>query len=121
VDGQNVRGPAEVRHENRERCRRRRHRRQREDFTWPARTTVDAENMARDAFARIDEIHNNSSNTSDGAGMDAVFAELEGQFDEANLEHMIQESTQTVYGGSSQNRLQCAIVLFTLCILYSVP
>ena len=79
------------------------------------------ENMARDAFARIDDIHNNSGNEEDHTGMDNGMGEVEGEYDEANLEHMIRESTETVYEGGTQNRLQCAIVLFTLCTLYSVP
>ena len=53
--------------------------------------------------------------------METGSGEIEGRLDEANLEHMIRESTETVYEGGSQNRLQCAIVLFTLCSLYSVP
>ena len=53
--------------------------------------------------------------------MDVAVAEVLGQFNVANLENMIRESTKTVYEGSSQNRLQCAIVLFSLCTLYSIP
>jgi hypothetical protein len=110
-----------VRERHCEQYRQQGHRHQQEGFAWPARTAVDVENMARDAFARIDEIHDNNNNANDEAGMDAAFAEVEAQFNEANLEHMIRESTETVYEGSSQNRLQCAIVLFSLCTLYSVP
>jgi hypothetical protein len=110
-----------VRERHYEQYRQQGHRHQQEGFAWPARTAVDVENMARDAFARIDEIHDNNNNANDEAGMDAAFAEVEAQFNEANLEHMIRESTETVYEGSSQNRLQCAIVLFSLCTLYSVP
>ena len=104
-----------------EQYRRHRHRHRQEGFTWPRRTAVDVENMARDAFARIDEIHNNSGNEDGETGTGDAMGEVEGQFDEANLEHMIRESTETVYEGSTQNRLQCAIVLFSLCTLYSVP
>jgi hypothetical protein len=119
VDGQNVRGPALVQDGVGEQYRRRGHRPQQEGFTWPRRTAVDVENMARDAFARIDEIH--SGPEDEVAGMEPGMGEIEGEFDEANLEHMIRESTETVYEGGTQNRLQCAIVLFTLCTLYSVP
>jgi hypothetical protein len=79
------------------------------------------ENMAEDAFARVDEIHNNNVHKDDDTGMEVGSSEFEGSLDETNLEHMIRESTETIYEGGSQNRLQCAIVLFTLCSLYSVP
>jgi hypothetical protein len=82
---------------------------------------VDIENMARDAFGHIDEIHRHSLNDGDGAAVDVDVADGEGEFNEANLENLIRESTEGVYEGSTQNRLQCAIVLFSLCTLYSVP
>jgi hypothetical protein len=52
----------------------------------------------------------------DGNGM-----EDNGQWNEQNLEHLVRESTESVFEGSTQNRLQCCIVLFSLCSLYSVP
>lgn len=51
------------------------------------------ENMARDAFARADDIHNNGGNKDNHTGMDAVLGEVEVQYDEANLDHLIREST----------------------------
>ena len=92
-----------------------------EGFTWPQRTEVDIQNMARDAFGHIDEIHRNSINDGGGPCMDANGGDGDREYNEANLEHLIRESTESVYEGSSQNRLQCAIVLFSLCTLYSVP
>ena len=121
VDGQNVQGPAPYQDIEGEQYRRHRRPHIEEGFTWPRRTVVDVENMARDAFARINELHNNNANKNDETCMDVGMGELEGTFDEANLEHMIREFTETIYEGSTQNRLQCAIVLFTLCSLYSIP
>ena len=37
------------------------------------------------------------------------------------MENLLQESTQKVFDGSCLNRLQCAIIIFSLCTLYSVP
>jgi hypothetical protein len=121
IDGENVRGPSRVRRREGEHYRQRRRGDGEGEFTWPQRTTVDVENMARDAFAHIDDIHINTMNGGDEVAMDEGGVENEREFDEANLEHLISESTESVYEGSSQNRLQCAIVLFSLCTLYSVP
>ena len=92
-----------------------------EGFTWPRRTEVDIQNMARDAFGHINHIHRNIINDGGVPDTDANVLDGDGEYNEANLEHMIRESTESVYKGSSQNRLQCAIVLFSLCTLYSVP
>ena len=121
VDGQNVRGPARVRNGESEEYRRQGRNGGNEGFTWPRRTAVDIENMARDAFGHFDDIHRNSLNDGDGTDVDGDVGDGDGEFNEANLEHMIRESTERVYEGSTQNRLQCAIVLFSLCTLYSVP
>lgn len=77
--------------------------------------------MARDAFAHVDNIHSNNNNGGEDANTDAGKVEAEGLMDEADLEHMIRESSELVYEGSSQNHLLCAIVLFSLCAQYSVP
>jgi hypothetical protein len=119
VDGQNVRGPARERERESEHYRGEGRYEGDEGFTWPRRTAVDIQNMARDAFGHIDDIHRNIVN--DGEGADVDVGDGDGEYNEANLEHMIRESTERVYEGSSQNRLQCAIVIFSLCTLYSVP
>ena len=116
-----MRGPARARNRESEEYRRDARNDGDEGFTWPRRTVVDIENMARDAFGHIDEIHRHSLNDGDGADVDVDVADGEGEFNEANLENLIRESTERVYEGSTQNRLQCAIVLFSLCTLYSVP
>ena len=68
--------------------------------------------MARDAFGHFEDIHRNSLNGGDGADLGVDDGDGDGEFNEANLEQMIRESTERVYEGSSQNRLQCAIVCF---------
>jgi hypothetical protein len=82
---------------------------------------VDIENMARDAFTRIDDIHNDAVDNGEQAPMDANIIEGEEQWNEVNLENLVRESTESVFEGNTQNRLQCCIVLFSLCTLYSVP
>lgn len=116
-----MRGPVIPPDRDGERYRRRGRRNGDEQFTWPRRTAVDVENMAREAFARADNIHSNRSNDGDEFNMDVEIGDDVSQMDEANLEHLIRESTESVYEGSTQNRLQCSIVLFSLCALYSVP
>ena len=115
MDGQNVRGPARVPYREAEDYRREGRPDGDEGFTWPRRTEVDIQNMARDAFGHIDHIHRNIINDGGVPDTDANVLDSDGEYNEANLEHMIRESTESVYEGSSQNRLQCAIVLFSLC------
>ena len=121
VDGQNVQGPARTRHRESEEYRRDARNEGDEGFTWPRRTAVDIENMARDAFGHIDDIHRDSLNDVDAADVGVDVGDGDAEFNEVNLETLIRESTERVYEGSTQNRLQCAIVLFSLCTLYSVP
>jgi hypothetical protein len=116
-----VRGPTGCPQRGKERYRPRRRDNRADDFKWPRRTVVDIENMARDAFTRIDDIHNDTTNERNQAAMDGLNVEGDDQWNEVNLEHLVQESTQRVFEGSSQNRLQCCIVLFSMCSLYSVP
>ena len=73
--------------------------------------------MARDAFGHTDDIHNDV--VSDGAElvMEERNAEGEDLSNEENLEYLVRESAQQVFEGSTQNRLQCAIILFSLCSL----
>jgi hypothetical protein len=113
-----VRGP--VQHPNIERERYRRTERDGGEggFMWPRRTVVDIENMARDAFTRFDDIHNEAINDGDNAAMDDNNVEGDDQWNEVNLENLVRESTQCVTEGSTQNRLQCSIVLY--CILSAV-
>ena len=62
VDGQNVQGSARRQHGTEEIYRRRRRNDRDEEFTWPQRNAVDLETMARDAYRRVDDVHNNVVN-----------------------------------------------------------
>lgn len=43
------------------------------------------------------------------------------QWNEESFDFLVRESTQPVFDGSKQNWLQCGIVFYSLCSLYSVP
>ena len=90
-------------------------------FTWPRTTVVDIENMARDVFRGVDELFDEAVNHGGVDYMERKNAEAEDQWNEENFAYLVRKSTEKVFGGSSQNRLQCTIVLFSLCSLYSVP
>lgn len=121
IDGRNVHGLVQHPDRDAEVYRQRRREERDEEMTWPRRTVVDVENMARDAFFRVDDIHNNVFNDDGATSEDADTIEEDEQWSQENLEYLLRESTQPVFEGSSLNHLQCAIVLFSLCNLYSVP
>lgn len=93
MDGRNVRGPSRRSHPERERYRHRRRRDGADKFTWPRRTVVDIENMARNAFTRIDDIHNDAMNDGNQAAMNGNNVEEDNQWNEVYLENLVQEST----------------------------
>ena len=121
IDGRNVRGPTAVPDRDEENYRTREEDEEAGRFTWPRSCAVDVENMARDAFGRVDELFDDAVNCDGPEFMESNNTEAEEEWNEANLEYLVRESTQKVFEGSTQNRLQCAIVLFSLCTLYSVP
>ena len=121
VDGINVRGHARRQHGAEEAYRQRRHNDRNEDFTWPERNAVDLETMARDAFGRMDDIHNNVVNEEGQAALNFDEVDNDEQWNEESFDFLVHESTQTVFEGSTQNWLQCGIVFYSLCSLYSVP
>jgi hypothetical protein len=61
-DGKNVRSPTRRPQREREQYRHTKRDGGEDGFTWPRRTAVDLDNMARDAFMRIDDIHNDTMN-----------------------------------------------------------
>ena len=77
--------------------------------------------MVRDAFGHVDDIHHNVVNGNHGEPEDGMNQEGNDETDEVNLENLLRESIEKIFQGSSLNCLQCAIVLFSLCSLYSVP
>jgi len=74
-------------------------------FTWPENNVVDVEGMARDAFGRIDEIHNDSIDNDGEACMDEGNIEGDTLWNEENFQYLVRESMEKVFEGSSQNRL----------------
>jgi len=82
---------------------------------------VDEENMAKDAFHQIDDIHNGIINDNVPEPFDTNNVEEDEKFNEVNLEDLLQESRKRMFEGSNVNRLQCCIILFFLCTLYLVP
>jgi len=80
---------------------------------------VDVENMARDAFEHIDEIHDDIVNDGQPC-MEDVNVEGDAESNEENLEYLVGESTQQVFEGSTLNHLQYVAILFFLCSLYLV-
>lgn len=102
VDGQNVRGHAAAT-ESEEKAYRRRERRHNDEnkFRWPRPVPVDLENMARDAFGRIDDIHHEVLNEQDQQFNNADNDEGEGNGDEVNLEYLARESSERLFEGST--------------------
>lgn len=109
-----MRGPVASRDRTRELYRQRDHDNGRDAFEWPQTDTVDTENMARNAFTRADDIHNNVLEYDDPAPMDAFNFDVEEDSNEVNFENLVRESTANVYKSSIRDRLQCSIVFFTL-------
>lgn len=94
------------------------------EFTWPNRTTVDIDGMVRDAFMRFDDIHNDILNDEQFVHVPNIDMNEEGDANlntEFNVESLLRDSREKIFEGSNLNRLQCIIVLYSLCSLYSVP
>lgn len=87
----------------------------------PVNMEVNFDEMARNYFACVDEIHEHSSEEEDSV---LDFSDLSAEEDEPNqsdlLEDLLREAAEPLYGGSSSSRLQFSIILMSLCTLYSV-
>lgn len=116
-----MRGPVGRGKKRAERYRQRVHDDIDDGFTWPRTNAVDIENMARDAFTRVDDIHNDAVHNDEQAPIDANVGNGDEQWNEDKLDNLVRESTERVFEDNTQNRLQCNIVLFSLCSLYYVP
>ena len=91
VDGRNVRGPARNLDREEELYRRTELDEGEPVFTWPERTNVDVEGMARDAFTRIDDIHSDIMN-EDGQPFGNVGNILEeDEENEVDMETLLRE------------------------------
>ena len=121
IDGRNVGGPALHPHRHEEPYRRANVDQAGGAFFWPHRNDIDIESMARDAFTRMDDIHESVMNENQGEPRDADNLDADEEFNEVVMESLLRQSTEKVFDGSQVNRLQCAIIVFSLCSLYSVP
>ena len=77
--------------------------------------------MVRNTFSRIHDIHNDIFNEVNTIPLDGMNMDVEDDSDEVNIESLLRDSKEKVFEGSTLNRLQCGIVIFSLCSLYSVP
>ena len=121
MDGVHVQGPLEPPNTHGERYRSEASDERAGEFRWPQKTTVDVDGMVRYAFMHFDDIHNDFLNEQEDPGFDY---NVEGDVDmniDFNVESVLKDSTEKIFEGSNLNSLQCCIVLFSLCNLYSVP
>ena len=121
MDGVHVQGPLEPPNTHGERYRSEASDERASEFRWLQKTTVDVDGMVRDAFMHFDDIHNDFLNEQEDPGFNY---NVEGDVDmntDFNAKSVLKDSTEKIFEGSNLNRLQCCIVLFSLCSLYSVP
>ena len=120
MDGVHIQGPFESPNIDGEQYRNQDAEEGARGFRWPDRPTMDVDGMVRDAFMHFDEIHNDSVNEQQDPSFDM---NLEGEVDmhsNVNVESLLRDSTEKIFEGSNLNRLQCCIVLSSLCSLYFV-
>ena len=102
VDGRNVRGPIRRQYRVEEVYHRRRRNDKDEDFTWLQRTVVDLETMARDAFERVDDVHDNIVNEEGQAAVDFDNVDNDEYWNHENFDFLVRESIQPVFERSTQ-------------------
>ena len=105
IDGRNVRGPVENPDSDDDHYGEEEPPDMDGGYTWPDRATMDVENMARDAFGRVDELHNENISEDGEAPFDGMDVEENEQLDEEALQRLFQESTEKIFEGSQVNRL----------------
>jgi hypothetical protein len=82
---------------------------------------IDVEQMARESFARVDEIRQAIVENEDMLDAMDDEAAIEALMDNANFQYLMQESMEQVYDGCTQTRMQVGIVMYSIISLYSVP
>lgn len=91
-----------------------------DEFVWPQRTTVDVVGAVQDAYARVDDLHNGVQQPGQ-----IPRPEMEPEDDceiyGPDYEELVRDSNEPIYEGCRVNRLQVAIVLITMCSLFSIP
>lgn len=75
-------------------------------FTWPHRIAVDLENLARDAFGRVDDIFDNAINEDGHGSLNNSDDEDEDEWNEENLQDLVRKSSENVFEDNALNRLQ---------------
>lgn len=100
MNGRNVRGPATRPARDEEAYRHIEDAREGGGFTWPERDTIDFERMARDAFARVDNIHDDIMNNADGYAGTGDSGEDEEEDNEVDVEYLLREANTKVFDGS---------------------
>ena len=88
VDGRNVRGPVENPDSDDDHYGEEEPPNMDGGYAWPDRATVDVENMARDAFGRVDELHNENISEDGEAPFDGMDVEENEQLDEEALQRL---------------------------------
>ena len=90
------------------------------EFVWPQRTNVDVGAAIHDAYARVDDLHESmqqAQHTEDREFDDGEDVDM----DNSEYEELMRESQEPIYEGCKLNRLEVAIVLVTICTLFSIP
>lgn len=103
IDGQNVRGPTAHPDHDQELYQSNVQEGEAGGFTWPRHSAVDVVNMVRNFFGRVEEIFDDAFNHDGVENMERNDAEAEEEWNEANFEYLVRESTKTVFQGSTQN------------------
>lgn len=89
------------------------------DYVWPEDQEFEVRRMVYEAYRRADSLQGKAF---EGAGVgDLADQEFrEGLNDDIDFNNLIQECVVSVFNGCSENRMQCGIVLMTLCTVFGV-
>lgn len=91
-----------------------------DEFVWPERTIVDVVGAVQDAYARVDDLHNVAQQPRQNAQPE-MEPEDDYEIYGPDYEELVRDSNEPIYEGCRVNRLQVAIVLITMCSLFSIP
>ena len=118
MDGRNLRGPVLQTDDGEEFYHRERGRSESPGYAWPRVEGVDYQQMMYNAFGRADSLHREAA--GDAHNFEAWDEMVVEEGDEADYENLIRESTDPVFPGCHENRIQCGIVLMSLASVYGV-
>ena len=114
-----MRGPARHLVRDEEQYRRSNHDEMEGEFTWPERIGIDIDTMARDAFARVDDIHDNILNEEGQGGHTRDDVHDKQELNDADMENLLRQSIEKIFEGSQVNRLQCELSFFSPSVAYT--